>query len=119
MPHYEDSEFFSQVNDFKTVDVPVGEGKLTYWYWNKQLNAGDKYNQYFLRKVYSCPLEFRDGKTRPVDLAVCGSILLNEHVSGCRRVVGCGIQTRNNYANLPKASAYLAVRGRITQEFVQ
>lgn len=60
---HEDSEFFSQVNGFKTIDIPVKQGTLTYWYWNSVLNAGDGYNQYFLSKVYSCPLEFLDGKT--------------------------------------------------------
>ena len=91
LPQYEDSEFFAQVNNFKTIDIPISEGKLTYWYWNNVLNAGDKYNQYFLHKVYSCRLEFVNDKSKPIDLAVCGSILLNEHISGCRRIIGCGI----------------------------
>lgn len=55
---YEDSEFYSQINDFDTVDIPIHEGKLTYWYWNNVLNAGDYYNQYLIHKLYKCPVEF-------------------------------------------------------------
>ena len=48
LSQYEDSEFFNQVNDFTTLDIPIHEGKLTYWYWSNVVNAGDRYNQYLM-----------------------------------------------------------------------
>ena len=115
---YEDSEFYTQINDFDTVDIPIHDGKLTYWYWNNTLNAGDYYNQYLIRKLYKCPVEFVKDKGQRVDICFCGSVLLNEHVTKCHKVMGCGIQTKNHPSNLPANTAYVALRGKITRRFV-
>ena len=119
LPQYEDSEFFSQVDDFKTIDIPIHEGKLRYWYWDGVLNAGDAYNKYLMQKLYACPLEMSKNSIDNLDIGMCGSILTNEHLSKCRRVVGCGIQKRNKTSHLPPGSSYIALRGNITNEFVR
>ena len=88
---YENSEFFSQVDDFKTIDIPIHEGKLKYWYWSSILNAGDAYNKYLLQNLYACSLEMSKLTSDNLDIGMCGSILTNNHLSRCRRIVGCGI----------------------------
>lgn len=91
LPKYEDTEFFSQISNFTTIDIPISPGKLSYWYWHGKLNAGDYYNQYLLEKLYDCQFKLVELTNKPLDICLCGSILLNEHVSKCRKVVGCGI----------------------------
>lgn len=57
--------------------------------------------------------------TKSKDMCLCGSILLNDNVSKCRRVVGCGIQKKSSEKKLPKPYSYCALRGEITKKFIQ
>ena len=116
---FEDAEFFSQVDDFTQVDIPLKENTLQYWYWNGKTNAGDYYNKYLLDKLYKCQLQMVEETGNQLDICLCGSILLNNHIGKCRRVVGCGIQTKNHPLNLPFNNAYIALRGKITHQFVK
>ena len=53
IPSYEDSEFNSQVDDLKTIEL--SGNILTYWYWKRgggKYNAGDDYNKYLVEKLY-------------------------------------------------------------------
>ena len=79
------------MDDFKTIDIPISENQLSYWYWDGTLNAGDYYNYYLMHKLYGCRLNMETNSSSKTDICLCGSILVNEHVRNCRRVVGCGI----------------------------
>ena len=68
------------MDDFKTIDIPIHEGKLRYWYWDGVLNAGDVYNKYLMQNLYACPLEMFKHSIDNLDIGMCGSILTNEHL---------------------------------------
>ena len=94
---------------------------ITYYYYSPKKpnvrnyeNAGDFYNKILMNKLYHCVVKPAD-KYMNIDIAVCGSLISHKTLRNAKFIVGCGFQNSNNPTNRT-ATAYRAVRGRLTKE---
>lgn len=121
-----DKDFFSfnEKTPEKVKAYEESKNIINYYFWSPKYkfnyeNAGDYYNKLIINKLYHCICNqvnnIIDPLDKPVDMAICGSVMNHKHIQNVKYILGCGILNSKPAIN-NNPSAYRCVRGKLTKE---